>query len=218
MVNSYLEMVDTSSVFHDTLDYNFQILKAYINNDSIFFQNMRKSAAAWERKSVLDLDTCIHLRKLSELHVDVAYRFSHSQSFCPYSQIITITRSKDTCWLDYLEFTFPQDGHAIEYLDGRKIPAGCAITREFRKYLPIEHWDSLEAKVFNAEYYGMKPYYYNLTTDGSWWQLDAYKKSHYHLPEFYSVYRHSPHNALFCEVGKYIMELSGAKKMCGGFF
>jgi hypothetical protein len=226
MVRDYLKKMETSSVFHDTLNSDYKILKAYINDDSAFFLRMKKSAEAWKEEQALETkkekmlpDTCVHLKKLSALPVDKAYRFTHSESFCYYSQIITISKLKDSFWLDYVEFTSLQEGRAIEYEDGIKISAGCTLAKEFRKQLARKDWDSLERKVYEAEYYGMKPYYNNLTTDGSWWRLDAYRKeNNYYYPSFYSVYRHSPANSKFCEIGLYMMKLSGAKKMCGDFF
>jgi hypothetical protein len=216
IVKNYLKRIDSSSIFHDTTDFNYKVLKAYVKNDSAFFLNMKNL----NKQLLLNRfrpDTCVHTEKLVDLHVDEAYRFRHSESFCDYKQIITVSKLKDSILLDYLEFS-NGPGEPFERSDGMVIISPCKITRSLRKQLNLNEWNLLQRKIYDAEYYGMKSYYNNLTTDGSWWQLEAYKKDPSYLPKYYSVFRHSPANSKFCEVGIYIMKLSGAKKMCSDFF
>src|SRR5258705_11665985 len=75
-----------SREFYDTTNYDFKVLKAYYKNDTSFFEQMQKNIE-FERKNGNEnsyFDSCALLKKLSDLNVDEAYRFQHTESFCFY--------------------------------------------------------------------------------------------------------------------------------------
>ncbi len=96
LINEYLIQVD-SLEFYDTTNYDFKILKAYSKNDKAFFQQMQKDIDYEREHGILNsaLDSCVQLKKLSDLDVDEAYRFKHSESFCFYNQFVTIDRKAE---------------------------------------------------------------------------------------------------------------------------
>src|SRR6186997_3059922 len=137
VVNEYLAQID-SLEFYDTNNYDFKVMKSYFKNDTSFFRQMQKDIE-FERENGNEnsyFDSCVLLRKLSDLNVDEAYRFQHTESFCFYGQFVTISRIGNSITLHYLEFSFSPDGKTITYQDkkgGKKIGPGCRIEKEFSK-------------------------------------------------------------------------------------
>jgi hypothetical protein len=224
VVKEYLARADSLD-FYDTTNYHFRILKAYMKNDAAFFIKMKKDAqqSREEAEKYPRLDSCVHLAKLSDLPVDEAYRFSHGQSFCDYGQRITITRSGIIIKLHYIEYS-NGDGHTTTYLNKKRdtitIQPYCVLIKEFEKDLSMMAWDELEERIENADYWGLKPYHYRLSTDGSSWQIEAYTKrpKEPEGQQIHFVSRHCSCNPSFKALGEYFLKLSGEQTMCGEFF
>lgn len=224
VVKQHLSIVD-SLEYYDTLNEDYKMLKAYINDDTGYFLQKQRDQKLFEeeRSKNLPLDTCIHLQKLSDLTVDEAYRFSHSESFCFYGQRITITRKKDTVKIHYIEYSLSPDGKVIELTrNGEKtvIGPGCSVVKEFERELSMKDWEGLKEKLCNANYWGLKPNYYSLHTDGSFWQIEASKRNKWtsKIEQTNSVSRHCPCSPSFEELGAYFLTLSGEKTMCEDFY
>ena len=156
IIKKYLVFRD-SDPFNDSIDYNYRILKAYMNNDSAFFviMNKRIDQNIQALKEDAFFDSCAHQKQLSELNVDEAFRFVHSQPFCDFHQIITISRSKDAVLLYYVEFS-NGEGHMTDFGNGIVIKPYCTIAKEFDKILSLTDWDNLEKKLDKADYWGLK--------------------------------------------------------------
>ena len=76
-IKDYVRMIDSSTYFYDTSSYDYRILKAYVNNDSLFFLQMRQEQEKRVRLSkFIDVDSCVTLQPLKNLDVDKAYRNS----------------------------------------------------------------------------------------------------------------------------------------------
>jgi hypothetical protein len=208
MVKRHLALIGPTE-FYDTLNYDYKILSAYMNNDSAFFIRMNKDMNRAEQytKEEPRLDTCVHLTKLSDLLVDEAYRFWHGQSFCDYGQRITITRSGVLIQLHYVEYS-NGDGKT-QYLIANGDPVivqpYCTVLKEFLKDLSIKDWEELEKRVDKADYWGLKQYHHKLMFDGSHWQIDAYTKrpKYGNDQKIHSVSRQSPSSDAFREIGIY---------------
>ncbi len=71
VVNKRLAVI-RSLDYYDTLDEDYRILQAYMNDDTGYFINMKRDMEQYEEdlKKYPPLDTCVHLQKLSELNVD----------------------------------------------------------------------------------------------------------------------------------------------------
>jgi hypothetical protein len=222
IVKEYLARIDSLD-FHDTINYDFKILKAYFKDDTSFFMEMQKDIDN-ERKygnSNSYLDSCASLMKLSDMNVDEVYRFRHSESFCFYSQFVTISRKDESILLHYLEISFSPDGKTIIYQNkngGKKIGPGCIVEKEFSKVLNIKEWKLLEYTLAKADYWLLKEREVHGCCDGTFWTIDAYTKRpiYYTGQQIHSVYRWSPQNA-FADFGRLFMKLSGEKSMCGSF-
>ena len=137
IVKEFLAITD-SLEFYDTTDHNFKVLKAYFKNDTGFFRQMQKGIESERKYASADtyFDSCFQLKKLSDLNVDEAYRFHHSQSFCFYNQIVTITRNGGLVSLYYIETSGNPDGRIIKLQtkDGEKnIGPGCKDEKKFFK-------------------------------------------------------------------------------------
>lgn len=214
---------DTDSLeFYDTTNYDFRALRAYINNDTSFLEEMVNDIKISKEQRRFDdvIDSCVRLKKISELDADEAYRFSHSESFCFYGQRVTISKKEHSISLHYLEYSGTPDGNTIEYYkkDGTKVKIGpgCKIEKEFLKILTAKDWDLLEGYLSSADYWGLKSHNFRLGFDGSTWTIDAYTKRprYYTGQQVHSVHRWSPTNS-FADLGRLFMNLAGEKGMCG---
>ena len=222
IIREYLAQTD-SLEFYDTTDYDFKVVKAYFKNDTVFFRQMQKDIE-YERQYGSKnsyFDSCVTLKKLSDLNADEVYRFRHSESFCFYNQFVTISRKGESILLHYLEISSSPDGKVIQYenKDGnKKIGPGCKVEKEFSGFLKTKDWELLEGSLENADYWLLKERQLHGCCDGSFWTVDGYIKRpmYYTGQQVHSVYRWSPQNA-FADLGKLFMKLAGEKSMCGGF-
>lgn len=168
------------------------------------------------------LDSCIHLKKITELNTDEVYRFSHGEAFCFYRQRVTVTRKGDSILLHYLEYGGTDDGNVIEYQDKtglKRFGPDCRIEKEFYKSLGKEDWEDLEKKIEDADYWGLEERDVRVIRDGSSWQIDAYTRQSKKIngPQVRSVYRNRPNNNSFASLGLFLMKLAEEKGMCGEF-
>lgn len=225
VVREYLASID-SMEFYDTFNRDFKIVKAYAKNDTSFFSSLKKEMQQSRQDAIFygREDSCVKQEKLSNLHVDTAYRFKHWEAFCFFSQNITITLLDGKVSIHYTEYSTSQDGQSFMLIkpngDTLKIKPYCTVVKEFDKSLQLKDWEQLERKVREADFWGMKAKGGG-GLDGSTWQIDAfinqkfpgrvYRSSH-------SVWRHSSFSTGFKDLGLYILSLSGEKTMCNDFF
>ena len=175
-----------------------------------------------QKKIYAPLDSCLRLKKISELDADEVYRFSHDESFCFYGQRVTISRTGNSILLHYLEISASPNGKVIEYRDKaglKRIGPDCKVEKEFNKVLKVKDWETLMKFVTTADYWLLKGRQYHGCCDGSFWTIDAYTKRprYYTGQQVHSVYRWSPQNS-FAELGMAFMKLAGEKGMCDGIY
>ena len=223
MIREHFKNID-SLEFYDTTNYNYQVLKAYFSDDTSFFDKMGKEIKIAKEQSRFGdmIDTCIQLKKISELEADEVYRFSHSESFCFYNQSVTICRKGNSISVHYLEYSYTDDGRIVEFRDKsglKRVGPGCKIEREFNKELTLHDWNELEGKISDADYWGLREHNFSLGFDGASWRIDGYRKEPRYMTNqrIHSVYRWSPQNS-FAELGKIFMKLAREKGMCGTFY
>jgi hypothetical protein len=218
-IKEHLARID-SLEFYDTLNYDYQLLKAYMNNDSVFFKHAKEVLELLREQAIKRpaSDTCFHLQKLSDMDVDEVYRFHHAQSFCYFSQYITISRNRNTIKLHYLELSLSlakitfKTGHRPELID-----SGCKVVKEFNKSLSVKDWDNLELKIFEADFWGLLRYEPRLMFDGSSWTIEAYTKRPRYVTnqQAHMVNRQCTCSDSFEQLGRYFLKLSGEKTFCG---
>lgn len=220
MIRELFKNID-SLEFYDTTNYDYQVLKAYINNDSAFFDAMAKGIKTSKKQRRFDdqIDSCFQLKKISELLADEVYRFSHGESFCFFSQRVTISKKGDSVLLHYLEYSASPDGKVIELRNKsglNRIGPGCRIEKEYYKLLSKNDWEVLKNGLEKSDYWGLRSHNLRSGLDGSSWEVYAYKKQPNYLTgqQVHSVYRWSPENS-FKELGLLFMKLAGEKGMCG---
>jgi hypothetical protein len=225
LVRRYLSVIDSIG-FYDTTIYDFKLLKAYIHDDTQFFFQMKRDL---DRRSdyvyPAGLDSCVLPTKLSDLPVDMAYRFIHSQSFCDFGQVVTITRSGDSIQLHYADYILGgYDGRSREIIleNGThySINSDCKLVKQFDKSLRLGDWEELETAVNRTDYWGLSSLNPRGIMDGSYWQVDAYTKQplYFSGKQIHSVSRQSPSLEAFRRLGFLFMKLAGEKGMCDDLF
>lgn len=94
VLKDHIQRLD-SAIYFDTTDLNFKVLKAYKDNDTIFFKKLRIDIEK-ERQYKLQWDfedSCLNQPKLQHLNVDKAYRFIFTAAFCPYKLNVTVAKN-----------------------------------------------------------------------------------------------------------------------------
>jgi hypothetical protein len=225
ITRQYLSIKDSVSPY-DTSNYETKILRAYIYDDTSFFKKLKKEIDMREQYVYpYKVDSCMSTQKLSDMPVDEAFRFIHSQSFCIFGQTITITRKDSLVKLHYAEYILPeQDGHRIVLTDrnGNRyvVDSNCKILKQFEKTLNAKDWQKLNYAADRTEYWGLKHSNPRILMDGSFWRIDAYVKEPRYPSgqQVYSVYRQSPELKEFSDFGLLFMKFAGEKGMCEDLF
>lgn len=221
VIRQYFSIVDSLD-FYDTTDYSYRILKAYVNDDTLFFKKAKKGFDNLvDYYSFNTLESCIVPKKLSDLPVDEAYRFIHSESFCDFGQTVIISKSIDSIKLYYFEYILPTDAKKVIHKSGKNyvVDSNCTIIKDFSKSLKLEDWQKLKDALYKTDYWGLKPTTPPRFLDPSHWQIDAYTKQPGNLTtqQVYSVKRESPPFKEFADLCMLFMKLSGEKGMCEPF-
>ncbi len=94
VLKAYLSEVDSLD-FYDTTDMNYKLIKAYYNNDTIFFKKFEKK----------------------DSNADSIYRFIYSQAFSPYETNLTVSKSGDTAKIHALVYQTSRDTIPCEIID-----------------------------------------------------------------------------------------------------
>ncbi len=222
IIREYFSNID-SNEFYDTTNYEYRILKAYIKNDTPFFTKMAEDIKTDKevKRSYAPIDSCLQLEKISEMNADEVYRLSHDESFCYYSQRITIRRSGDSISLHYLEFSGTDDGNVVEIQEKngvKKFGPQCRIENEFEKSLSKKDWEMLKDQISVSDYWGLKEYNDRRGFDGTSWRVEAYTKKPTYITNrnIHTVYRWSPVNS-FRDLGLLFVKLAGIKGGCYDF-
>ncbi|MBC7873130.1 MAG: hypothetical protein H7Y01_03985 [Ferruginibacter sp.] len=221
VLKQFFSIVDSIG-FYDTTTYDFNILKAYANDDTIFFKKMKKNLDQYVEPHVFNgTDKCILPKKLSDLPVDEAYRFIYTGSFCFFGQSVTISKKGDSIKLHFVDYILPyQENKKMTFSDKNGtqyvVDSNCVIVKQFEKSLQPEDWDNLEQALDNTDYWGLKTHNPTPFLDPSFWQIDAYTRQPRYSTnqQVHSVIRSSSSMSSFIALGLLFMKLSGEKIMC----
>lgn len=224
VVKQYFSIVDSLD-FYDTTEYSYKILKAYMHDDTLFFKKTKERLDKHvDYYDFYGLGSCILPKKLSDLPVDEAYRFIHSESFCDFGQAVTINKTGDSVSLRFVEYILPgPDGKRVSFINKKKaeytVDSNCVVVKQFDKSLQLKDWNKLIQAIINTDYWGLTPISPRLMLDGSSWKIDAYTKQPKYSTnqQVHSVSRQSPSMKGFIELGQLFIKLSGEKTMCGSF-
>ena len=95
----------------DTGDVNYQLLRAYIKNDTAFFKGFRKKIAderrTLERRNFMD--SCVHEPRIQDLPADEAYRFNWLFAFCRNKLDLTISKRDSIFNLHVIAYRYASD-------------------------------------------------------------------------------------------------------------
>lgn len=167
VTRKYLSVIDTSGQY-DTSETNYKVLKAYISNDTLFFQQFQHNV---DKNNIRvrdnwDLwDSDIPLIKLQNLNVDEAYRFIFSVVTSPSYYVVTITKHQDYIKLHYTHFIRDD----INYTPPKIISSDSAV-------LQANQWDELIYKLQTADFWGLKKENNRRGHDGSDLTVIGYRK------------------------------------------
>ena len=206
VLKEHFLMID-SLPYYDTNDFDYQILRAYYNNDSVFFKKLQADITyKRNNKGMLDfMDTCIHQQLLKDLKTDEAYRFIYSAAFCPYKLNVTITKTINKYNLHFIIYQFRWD------------TADCRIINEYDRSLTESNWKQIDEALDNADFWGLKEDNGVHGLDGSTLQIDGYIKgdsNYLRSSKSHSISRWSPGPTAIFNPFTLVLKFSGNRQGC----
>jgi len=188
---------------YDTMEFNYQLLNAYLANDSLSLNALLKELRneRENRKWFGQFDSCIKLTKLRQMDVDEGYRFEYAGAFCDYRQITTIYKRRDSIKLNF----------QLYKLGGDTSP--CKRLEEFDRTLTPNNWKEFLSKLDEGDFWGLKTENNRHGLDGSTWYVTGYKKSYPNLPPMYHFVERWGEITIG-EAFRYATLLAGNKKGC----
>ncbi|OQP50881.1 hypothetical protein A4H97_03385 [Niastella yeongjuensis] len=204
ILEKHFKAIESSDDF-DSTDLNYKVLKAYVNNDTLFFKNLESDIVDNERynKQWQSMDSCIHQSKIQSMDVDEAYRFIYSAAFCPYKINVTVSKKADSSNLHFILYQYKWD------------TADCNIISEYDKKLTTKNWEDITESLSTSDFWGLKKDNGVHGVDGSSLTVTGYKNrdSVYNRPaKFHYVYRWSQN--VLRDPFHLILKLSGNQKGC----
>lgn len=193
-------MIDTSGQY-DTSELGHQVLKAYLRNDSAFFNKLQKDILPDQERENWNLwSTDIPLPKLQELNIEEGYRFILSILNTPYYKTATITKNGDSVLFHYTVFSKPYDS---------KTPK---IDLQYKKKLTIEEWETLVRKLQDGDFWYLKNQRFR-GRDGSDLTVIGYRKGNKEdqMPDEYQ-FVHRFFNSTLNDAQFYVFQLLLDKK------
>lgn len=145
VTKEHLQMLD-SSEYTDTTDINYKVLKAYLANDTVFFDRLKMDIAQKNKfkKEYGNNDSCIHQKRLQDLNADEAYRFVYTAAFCDKKLNVTVTRNGDSANLHFILF---QD----VWLNKE-----CKVLSEYDKKISPKNWQDFSDLMDKADFWGLR--------------------------------------------------------------
>jgi hypothetical protein len=215
VIKKYIASVDSNTTGPN--EYDYLLLKNYVKKDKAYFIQFNRQLNKWD--SIARLENNFRCVRLEPLNIDThdaesAYRFHLTQSFAYYDVAITVYKKKDKATLQLLQY-----GYRRILPDGNiRVSDTCKIIKSLEKEITIQQWDSLAYKIHYANYWGMKSYDHESGLDGSGWILEGIERSSMLYNgtlrnKSHRVYRWSPHNTAYEEIGLYMLRLAGAEDL-----
>ncbi|HET6995950.1 MAG TPA: hypothetical protein VFI06_13250 [Chitinophagaceae bacterium] len=165
VIKFYKEELAVNNKF-DTSEFSYQLLNAYTVNDSALLnklltelRNERENRKWWNQ-----LDSCIELTSLADMHIDEGYRIEYDGALCPLRQITTIYKRNDSIKLNFLLYQLKWD------------TAECRKLEELDRVLASQNWENFLDKVYQGDFWGLKSDNNRHGVDGSAWRITGFKK------------------------------------------
>ena len=145
VAEEYLRGIDSVQGF-DTTERNYQLLRAYIRNDTNLLIEFRKNEESDKQNDHLwdAMDSYVHQPKLQDLGVDEAYRFNFSFAFCPDKLDVTMSKKDSTVNLHFIRYRYQWDTKSGSILD------------EYDKELTIKDWDDFKQAMDHTDFWALK--------------------------------------------------------------
>ena len=221
VIKKYIAGIDSNTTATNENEYDYLLLKNYLKKDTAYFIQFNRKLEEWDSITRLQnkFKASVRLEPLTSniRNVAAAYRFHLTQSFVYYEVDITAYKKTDKATLHLLQYgtsSILPDGSIIIHKDTNK------IIKSSEKEITKKQWDSLEYKINYANYWGMKSFDYAVGFDGSDWNLEAIERSPQiddstfnYKYKIHRVYRWSPHNTAYQEIGLYMLRLAGAENL-----
>ncbi|OQP59424.1 hypothetical protein A3860_37850 [Niastella vici] len=193
-----------SSIYSDTSDINYKVLKAYVVNDTSFFKKLNAEMEKGQKvkQQLENNDSCIHQLSLQNLGADEAYRFVFSEAFCQYKLNVTISRTADN---SNIHFIILQDVWLHDT---------CKVINEYNRKITAQDWDNFSRLMDEADFWGLKSNNGVMGLDGSDLVTTGFKRhrTYDRKPKFNCVYRWGP--STLSIPFHFVLKLSGNTQGC----
>ena len=167
LVRAYFKRIATLP-YYDTSNLNFQLLKAYTNNDTSTLKALadytgRTSTTPWMNEY---LKPCALNLEFDTLTAEEAYRFSYESSFCDYYTIATIVQRGGRIRAD-----------ATVYKNASKSDSlPCTIVQHGETELDRASWSKFQEEMLVADFWGSAQDNEYSGNDGNSLDVQGYRK------------------------------------------
>jgi len=182
LLKQYVAQADSFSYF-DTVNSNYRLLRAYLNDDTGFLSTNLKELkySIWTIPKDLQFDSCATAIPLKSLGSNEAYRFIFEEAFNYYKTNITISRSNSDAKM-----------HFLIYKPKVSQEEPCQLIKEFDKQLTSAQWDTLMKSLRYADFWGLKGEIGEIGLDGTKLFVDGFRKGQDGNDKIHRIYRWSP--------------------------
>ncbi len=191
---------DSLSDINRTTDDKAALLKAYLENDTGYLQevNDRMRNELFMGNFYIRLHKCVDSKNITDLNYEEAYRFEYKRAFCPIITFLTIGRT---------ELIYELDAVSVEYDYRDSI---CEEKSRHTITLTKKQWNDFKNELDSVDFWGLKYRNGKEGTDGS----SLYITEIHHNTKMNSIYRWSPENLAIGKVFFNLYKTSGIYVDC----
>ncbi len=193
----------------DSNDYDFRLLKAYSQNDTLYLRQVLRAIAEVKKGNIQRLKfNNKYIPNIKLMNVEKAYQFQYSEPFCSDLYVFTLTKNLDII-----------NSNAIVYKITGNYPDSIVLTtiENINIRLDSSKWAEIISFINLSDFWNQKQRVNVEILDPSHLQVDGIEKSTFtnEIRKSNSVER-----TLFRNTGLYrafllLAQFSGIKKICG---
>ena len=153
---------------YDTANYNYKIIKAHFNNDSVFLkQVIADIERSKQQKNNSFPDSIRRHPNISKMEIDEVYQFNYTETFCNFSFYFTISKKEDSIKLN-----------SVIYQENRE-PSFLRLFKESEIKLSLANWEDFKHLIDYADFWGLNQYKEFGCCDGDFLSVEAIERNRF---------------------------------------
>jgi hypothetical protein len=167
LLNEFISIVDTLP-YYDTTDFNFKLLKAYQENDTLRLAQLnsyikRNSTTPWMHAY---LEPCAINVEFDTLTADEAYKFSFESAFCDYYTTASVIKRHSKILVVAVVCKNASKTDSIQ----------CSVVQQYDGAIDSSSWIKFQEAITASDYWGLKEDNGHHGNDGASLQVQGFQK------------------------------------------